>query len=651
MLAWDEIKTVYLKETTEIIRNKRVIISAFVLPIIIFPIIFGSMSWLQGLDQKIVQEEGFAIAIRDDQPEIKDLIDKHSDKPVSYIFTKDLASEVYRKNVHVGLEVDIDVLDQQAYWLYYLSSDDMSQKAAGMITEIFSETQLSLIRKILADELSDPSIVNYDIGESQFLDIASIYEKSGHKIAKILPIILIMILVSGCSFAAVDLIAGEKERGSFETLLVSPIHRRSVIIGKMMIVITTGLISLFINLASLLLTMKLGFFNLSQEAKFEFTISLGSVIGVFLCALPITVLLASILMLISAKAKTYQSGQTLIMPFTLLAMIPGIAATLPGMKSDSFLLFLPIANVVVAIKEMLEGSLKIWPMLIANGVNLASASLLVFFTIKTLEREGSLISESISDTEFSMSAIQKNPVRTALIGYVLVWLCMFYFMAPLQMHSFVPGMIITLWVLFLGTALLMVIFQKLPLKQTLRLNKTTWKVWTGTILFQIGALPVTLFLNQLIMKVLPIPKGWMENFSESMAPDLSVFSLVLLMAVSPGICEELLFRGAIQGSLQRKWKPLRSIIITGLLFGIMHFSIYRLFATTLLGISFGWIVHISGSLYPAMLAHALNNLIALVVIPQYFDLSGLNEFWMLLGIPFVMIGILLITYGSGRKRS
>ena len=259
MLAWDEIKTVYLKETTEIIRNKRVIISAFVLPIIIFPIIFGGMSWLQGLDQKIVQEEGFVIAIRDDQPEIKDLIDKHSDKPVSYIFTKDLASEVYRKNVQVGLEVDIDVLDQQAYWLYYLSSDDMSQKAAGMITEIFSETQLSLIRKILADELSDPSIVNYDIGESQFLDIASIYEKSGHKIAKIRPIILIMILVSGCWFDSFDFIAFGKERGSFETLLVSPIHRRSVIIGKMMIVITTGLISLFINLASLLLTMKLGF--------------------------------------------------------------------------------------------------------------------------------------------------------------------------------------------------------------------------------------------------------------------------------------------------------------------------------------------------------------------------------------------------------
>lgn len=651
MLAWDEIKTVYLKEMTEIIRNRRVVISAFVLPIIIFPIIFGSMSWLQGLDQKIVQEEGFVIAVRDDQQEIKDLIDKHSDKPVSYVFTKNLAREVYVKNAQAGLEVGDDALDRHVFWLYYLSSDDKSQKAAGMITDIFSKTQFSLVRKSLAEELSDSSIIDYDIGESQFLDIASIYEKSGHKIAKILPIILILTLVSGCSFAAVDLIAGEKERGSFETLLVSPIHRRSVITGKMMIVVTTGLISLLINLSSLLLTMKLGFFDLNQETKFEFTISIGSVIGVFLCALPITLLLASALILISARAKTYQSGQTLIMPFTLLAMVPGIAATLPGMKSDSFLLALPIANIVVAMKEMLEGTLKIWPMLIANGVNLVFATALVSFTIKSMEREGSLISESVSDTEFSLRMIQKNPVRTALIGFVLVWLSMFYFMAPLQIRSFVPGMIVTQWVLFFGAALLMVLFQKLPLKQTLSLNKTTWKVWAGTILFQVGALPVILSLNQLMMKLLPIPMSWLENFNEVMAPDLPSYSMVLLMAASPGICEELLFRGAIQGSFQKKWSPLRSIIITGLLFGIMHFSIYRLFATTLLGISFGWIVHVSGSLYPAMLAHALNNTIALVVIPRYFDLSEVTEQRLLLGIPFVIMGGLLILYGSGRKRS
>ncbi|MGB3976323.1 MAG: ABC transporter permease subunit/CPBP intramembrane protease [bacterium] len=651
MLAWDEIKTVYLKEMTEIIRNRRVVISTFVLPIIIFPIIFGSMSWLQGLDQKIVQEEGFVIAVRGDQQEIKDLIDKHSDKPVSYVFTKNLAREVYVKNAQAGLEVGDDALDRHVFWLYYLSSDDKSQKAAGMITDIFSKTQFSLVRKSLAEELSDSSIIDYDIGESQFLDIASIYEKSGHKIAKILPIILILTLVSGCSFAAVDLIAGEKERGSFETLLVSPIHRRSVITGKMMIVVTTGLISLLINLSSLLLTLKLGFFDLNQETKFEFTISIGSVIGVFLCALPITLLLASALILISARAKTYQSGQTLIMPFTLLAMVPGIAATLPGMKSNSFLLALPIANIVVAMKEMLEGTLKIWPMLIANGVNLVFATALVSFTIKSMEREGSLISESVSDTEFSLRMIQKNPVRTALIGFVLVWLSMFYFMAPFQIRSFVPGMIVTQWVLFFGAALLMVLFQKLPLKQTLSLNKTTWKVWAGTILFQVGALPVILSLNQLMMKLLPIPMNWLENFNEVMAPDLPSYSMVLLMAASPGICEELLFRGAIQGSFQKKWSPLRSIIITGLLFGIMHFSIYRLFATTLLGISFGWIVHVSGSLYPAMLAHALNNTIALVVIPRYFDLSEVTEQRLLLGIPFVIMGGLLILYGSGRKRS
>ena len=177
---------------------------------------------------------------------------------------------------------------------------------------------------------------------------------------------------------------------------------------------------------------------------------------------------------------------------------------------------------------------------------------------------------------------------------------------------------------------------------------TSWKVWLGSVLFQLGMLPVTLFLNLWVMKLLPIPKGWMESFSEALTPDLSTFNIILIMAISPGICEELLFRGAIQGSFQRKWKPLRSIIATSILFGFMHFSVYRLFPTTIIGIGLGWIVHMSGSLYPAMLAHALNNAIAMV-IPEHFDLSGLNDTWMLLGIPFVILGAILIVYGSGRK--
>lgn len=649
MRDWNEIKTVYLKEITEIFRNKRIIISTVFVPILIFPIVFGGMSWLQNLDRKKVQDQGFIIALEKNQQQISTFFQDNSDTPVRCVFTDNVSGMVLSESAHAGIEMDRVESGERALWLYFNGSENMSQKAAAMVKDVYQKSHFMLMRKIISIDLSNPSIDDYEPAVHEFRDVASLREKSGHKIAKILPLILIMIVVGGCSFAAVDLIAGEKERGCFETLLVSPIRRRSVIIGKMLVVIMTGLTSLMINIASLFLTMKLGFFQIKDEPAFEFSIGFGAIAGIFLCALPMTVLFASSLMLISAKARTYQSGQTLLMPFTLLAMVPGIAAIMPGMKSDSFLLVVPIANVVVAMKEMLEGTLKLWPMIMANGINLCVAAALVYVTVKSMEQEGSLIPETVSDTELNLKALQKNPVKTAVTGYVLVWLSIFYFMAPLQAKNIVSGLLITLWGVILGAALGIVLFQKLPLRQTLKLKMTSWKVWLGAALFQTGALPVILFLNSMVMKFLPIPKGWLESFSDSITPDLSTFYLILLMAISPGICEEILFRGAIQGSLGKKWKPAKSILVTSILFGLLHFSIYRLFATTVIGIGLGWMVYISGSLYPAMIAHALNNILALVILPE-IDLSGLNDYWMLLGLPFVIAGGFLLFCGSGKKR-
>jgi sodium transport system permease protein len=649
MRDWNEIKTVYLKEITEIIRNKRILISTVFVPILIFPIVFGGMSWLQNLDRKKVQDEGFIIALEKNQQQLSNFLKQNSDTTVHIVFTDDVSGMVLSESANAGIEMVSGESGERALWLYYIGSENMSQKAAAMVKDVYQTSHFTFMRNILSKDLSDPLIDEYEPKEHVFQDVASLREKSGHKIAKILPLILIMILVGGCSFAAVDLIAGEKERGCFETLLVSPIRRRSVIIGKMLVVIMTGLTSLMINLVSLFLTMKLGFFQINDDAVFEFSIGFGAIAGIFLCALPMTVLFASSLMLISTKAKTYQSGQTLLMPFTLFAMVPGIAAILPGMKSDSFLMIVPIANVVVAMKEMLEGSLKLWPMLMANAVNLFAAAALVYVTVKSMEREGSLIPESVSDTELNLKALQKDPVKTAIIGYILVWLTIFYFMIPLQANNIISGLLITLWGVILGAAFGIVLFQKLPLRQTLRLKMVSWKVWLGAALFQTGALPVILFLNSIVMKFLPIPKGWLESFNDSITLDLPTFSLILLMGISPGICEEILFRGAIQGSLEKKWKPVKSILVTSILFGLLHFSVYRLFATTVIGIGLGWMVYMSGSLYPAMIAHALNNILALVILPE-IDLSGLNDYWMLLGLPFVISGGFLLSCGSGRKR-
>jgi sodium transport system permease protein len=642
-----EIKTVFVKEITEILRNTRILIAAFVFPLLIFPIVFGGMSWLQDLDRGQLEQTGIRVVIPADNQDIEHFIEQHLDIPVQFIHAAEISTYIINDDADIGIVMDAEIPERNL-WLYYTASENTSMQALQKIKQLFSDKRFEWIHQFLQHDITGFDDTGFVPLTIDFEDVASDRERSGHKVAKVLPFILIMILVSGCSFAAVDLIAGEKERGCFETLLVSPVQRTNVIIGKMAIVVFSALIGLISNMVSLFVTAKLGFFNLTGDQTFEFIIGIDTILVIFLCSLPMTVLFASLLMFISAGAKSYQSGQTLLMPFTFLAMVPAVTAILPGMRSDSILVLVPVANIVVAIREMLEGAVKIWPMLVGNLVNVLAASGVVILTVRALNREGSLVPGSSTDSDSLVKGFRNDPVKVVFIGFVIVWLGMFYVMAPLQADNLIYGLLLTLWGLIFGAGLIMVKIQNLSFRKTLSLNNPGWNGWLGAVIFQTGFLPVILFLNQLTMKFLPVPDQWLEQFSDSMIPDVSTFALIMLMAVSPGIAEEVLFRGAILGSLRKKWSMTPVILVSGVLFGLLHFSVYRLFGTTMIGFALAWMVYATGSIYPAIVAHTLNNALAIVIIPK-LELQDVNEHWFLLGIPLVILGGYLLSFRAGKR--
>ncbi|HPQ40960.1 MAG TPA: ABC transporter permease subunit/CPBP intramembrane protease [bacterium] len=648
MLDWKGIRTVFNKEIVEILRNKRIVITAFLIPLAIYPLVFFGMDWLQKLEQKKLEDEGYKIALSTGAEEISLFLRGNSDVPVNIIHADPVYQAVLGGDADLGLEWENRSGENRRLWLFFAGSEDRSIKAMDAIRDLFGNHRYEwskrfVIRDLSAEYLSEASPVTLE-----FDDVATVTEKSGHRIGKILPFVLLLMLVSGCSFASVDMIAGEKERGCFETILVSPISRRSVIIGKMQVVMLTGMASLLINLLSMLIWLKMGLFTGSEGTNFEFAISTGALVGVFVCAVPITVMIAALLMLISAKAKSYQSGQTLLMPVTLLSMIPAIAASLPGMHSDSYLVLLPVANVVVSMREMLEGTFILWPFIVGNLLNLGIAVLLVKAAVNSLDAEGRLVPGSRGERD-SLVEIRRDPIRTGILGFAVVWLLFYYVAVPLQAKDLVSGLVITLWGLILLSGIFLVRFQKLSLKETLSLRPAHWLAWPGCLIFQLGFLPTVIYINNFIMKFIPIPEGLMEEFGDSLTGGFSVTALVLLMCVSPGICEEILFRGTLLGSFRRRWPPWKAILVSSLMFGFLHFSVYRMFATTAIGVGLGWLVVMTGSIYPAMLAHAFNNYLSLVVAPE-LDMSGWSEHWMLLGIPAVIIGGFLVYLGSRKQR-
>jgi sodium transport system permease protein len=143
--------------------------------------------------------------------------------------------------------------------------------------------------------------------------------------------------------------------------------------------------------------------------------------------------------------------------------------------------------------------------------------------------------------------------------------------------------------------------------------------------------------------VAPVPRALTEELEKLAAPAGSVIGPLLAVALTPGICEELLCRGAVLSALRHRFGSRPAVLISAVLFGAMHLSPYRFIPTFLLGISFGALAVASRSIFPAMLAHALNN--AAVVLASSAGAVAVREGLAAHRLPSVGLAVTFLTIG------
>jgi sodium transport system permease protein len=641
------VKLIYLKELREIARDKKIIFLAVIIPILIYPFVFFGINKLFSIQESKMKDKGLRYAVIGEVSRIAPyLSNKDKEYQISFVSADNPSEALETLDADLTIEIrETDSSGRTEFWLFYDGSDDQSIMAMREVTDQLAASEPDWIRDQLINMNID--VQNATPVEIAVKDISSTEARSGHLIGKILPFILVLMLISGCSFTAVDLIAGEKERGCFETILVTSIARHDLILGKFLVVLTSGLLSAFLNILGMVATLKLGFFQGKGGLDFTFDLSFMTFLGVILCTIPLGILFASVLMVFSAKARSFQEGQLYLMPFSLLAIIPTLVVALPDISSDSFVLLVPIANVAVVLREFLEQSIKIPYMILANLINLIYSGFVLKWAVGFMENEGTLVGSPASLTTQKSRRISE--IRASLLTFIIVWLMMYFVLGPLQQWNLTIGMLLTFYVLILGAAFLHTKTLKLSFKETFSLRSTPVTAWLAVPFFTVGMLLFTNWLSYYQMQVLPFPESLGEVFKDVFhSKDMSIWLSIFLFSISPGLCEEVLFRGAIMGTLRRRYKPVKYILWSSLLFGFLHFSVYRFALTTLLGIGFGYMTFRSRSIYPAMVSHALNNYLAIHVLSEMDLPEDLSIHWYLFGIPLVLIGILLFERSHSR---
>jgi membrane protease YdiL (CAAX protease family) len=188
-------------------------------------------------------------------------------------------------------------------------------------------------------------------------------------------------------------------------------------------------------------------------------------------------------------------------------------------------------------------------------------------------------------------------------------------------------LVINLVIVFLGGSLLFIRRFRLPPREVLSLRMPPASAWPAVVLGVPSALITGIGVFRISQWFVPVPREVLEIFSQYLVPDTIPFwQLLPMMTLLPGICEEIAFRGVLLHSLRRHYSPVMAVLIAGLVFGLFHFSLFRLAPTAYLGVVLGIVTVLSGSIYPAMAWHALNNALGLAAGHYELELDALPAY-------------------------
>ncbi len=453
-------------------------------------------------------------------------------------------------------------------------------------------------------------------------DLATASQRTGATLGRYATAFLLLFLLSGGSVVAADTLAGEKERGTLETVLTTAANRREIVVAKLLVILAVGVAITVIQLLNLLIYVGLGVIDVPES--FAVDLSIGTVMLLLLLFLPLAALAGGILLLVSGIAKTYKEFQLYFLPVFLLLLVPASAAMLPGVELRSAIVLVPVANLSVAVREILTGRFDLVFLALAWVVSMAAAAAAARATLKSLSTERLITASEVDRAEHEGGpALLPRHVWRWFLG---MWVVIFLVSLNLeQMQSLTPQVLFNLVVVFLGTSLLIIWRYRLPWREALAWRPVKPIVWLAVVLGAPAVHLAGLAVAKLSFYVFPLPEEALEEMSKAILPaELPLWQLLLLVAVLPGICEEIAFRGVLLHALRRRFHPVLLCLVVGAVFGLFHMALVRLLPTAAIGVVLAALTLMTGSIFPAMLWHALNNAIGILAGRSEVDLLALE---------------------------
>jgi sodium transport system permease protein len=631
-------RAVFRIEMLGLVRDRRALVSAIVLPVLIYPLILWAHGWMQRVSReaRAAREVRVALDLRGAPAELasdlRALLEQEI--PIDLVAADAERLREIAEAVHEGRPEAIEAERRIARELLAGRADLLVTHQAHPVlasrpllrvhydgAEEHAREALERVRRAIGrlEERSSAQRVQALFGASdparglapQTVDVATPEREGGAFLGRFLPLVAVLVLVSGGAYAALSAFAGEREGRTLETLLSQPVPAAAFAWAKLGAVLVVAIAALFANVGSMLGSLALGlgdFTSLAGEATAGASPSVGLTAGRVLLAtaflLPSAVIVCSVLVLASARARTFREGQYMLLPLTLLAALPAGLAGYADLEFDPLLAAVPLLGPCLALRDALRGEVAAVPVL----VMVASSALWAWLALRrlgtTLDAERILVSRDHA----SEHALRRIQSRQALRWGAIAALASYLAGGWMQSRWGLPGFLATLWILLPALALLAARGTARRsgegLARALELRVPRAEHALGALLLAPALALAMLAFIPWQQRVLPLPSSALEDSAPAMwLATLPTWGKFLVLALSPGITEELLFRGAIQSGLRRDM-PARSVVLwQAALFAVAHASIYRFVPIAMVGALLSAVALRGRSVVPAILLH------------------------------------------------
>lgn len=383
---------IFKKEIICFLRDRNIIIYSIIFPIFLYPMTF----W-------IINEISLFQRGTTDKKISRIMIVNPSEAPEFTAFLKERNKiRIVKGNANKPLEnCDAAIEFADSYLgkggpcyrlkIYYDSSKDYSKLAETRLVEALDKYRLIVFHYFEVDnDLVSDSLQSFKV---KAINIASSKGMGIFIIGQLLPMMIIIMSAMGTFYPAIDVIVGERERKTLETTLLSPTFRFSIVAGKFLAVVLAGIVAALLNIVSLGITASHTIFLLEKGKGAAFSIPINAVPLLFISTALISACFGAACILIASYARTFREGQSLVSPFFIISFQPAVISALPGIKLTSIMALIPVANVSLMFKEIINGEYH-WKMIIIVLISLTFyTAIILIFAARRIKNENTLWGE------------------------------------------------------------------------------------------------------------------------------------------------------------------------------------------------------------------------------------------------------------------